>query len=51
MGDRVRHTRFGEGEVTALEEKGGDYQVTVTFDNGSTRRMMASFAKLKKVDI
>lgn len=48
-GDRIRHTKFGEGTVTAIQEKSGDYQVSVAFDNGSTRRMMASFAKLKKL--
>lgn len=48
-GDRVRHTKFGEGEVISLKEKAGDYEVTVEFDSGNTRRMMASFAKLKKL--
>lgn len=48
-GDRVKHTKFGEGEVIALREKSGDYEVTVEFDSGNTRRMMASFAKLKKI--
>lgn len=48
-GDRVKHMKFGEGEVTALVEKSGDYEVTVAFDSGNTRRMMASFAKLTKL--
>lgn len=49
-GDRVKHMRFGEGMVTHLEPSSGDYEVTVAFDNGTTRRMMASFAKLKKIE-
>lgn len=49
-GDRVKHKTFGSGVVTNLEERNGDYQVTVAFDNGNTRKMMASFAKLKKED-
>lgn len=49
-GDRVKHMRFGEGIVTNLEPSSGDYEVTVAFDNGTTRRMMASFAKLKKTE-
>ena len=49
-GDRVKHMRFGEGVVTSLTESGGDYEVAVAFDNGNTRKMMASFAKLKKID-
>lgn len=48
-GDRVKHKTFGEGIVKALEAKGSDYQVTVNFDNGTTRKMMASFAKLTKI--
>lgn len=49
VGDRVKHTKFGEGMVTSLNEKSGDYEVCVRFDSGDTRKMMASFAKLKKV--
>ena len=49
-GDRVKHMRFGEGVVTQLTKKAGDYEVTVAFDNGNTRKMMASFAKLKKTE-
>ncbi len=48
-GDRVKHTRFGEGIVTGLKAASGDYEVTVAFDNGTTRKMIASFAKLKKI--
>lgn len=48
-GDRVKHLRFGEGVVTKLTETAGDYEVTVAFDNGTTRKMIASFAKLKKI--
>ena len=48
-GDRIIHTRFGEGTVKTLNEKSGDYEVCVDFDNGCTRKMMASFAKLKKI--
>ena len=48
-GDRVRHMRFGEGVVQAINPSGADFEVTVAFDNGSTRKMLSSFAKLKKV--
>ena len=49
VGDRVSHTRFGEGTVTDMKEVGSDYQVTVAFENDMNRKMMASFAKLKKI--
>jgi DNA helicase-2/ATP-dependent DNA helicase PcrA len=48
VGDRVIHSRFGEGVVTAMTPSKGDYEVTVAFDNGNTRKMLASFAKLKR---
>jgi DNA helicase-2/ATP-dependent DNA helicase PcrA len=49
QGDRVSHARFGEGVITLLTPSGSDYEVTVAFDNGNTRKMLASFAKLKKL--
>ncbi len=49
VGDRVKHMKFGEGEVKAIIEGGRDYEVTVDFDKAGTKKMFASFAKLKKV--
>lgn len=49
VGDRVAHARFGEGIVKEMKEIKGDYQVTVAFDGDINRKMMASFAKLKKL--
>ena len=49
VGDRVSHIRFGDGEVLEMKDTGGDYQVLVAFENGVNRKMMASFAKLKKI--
>lgn len=49
VGDRVRHMKFGEGEVMAIVEGGRDYEVTVDFDKAGTKKMFASFAKLKKI--
>lgn len=49
VGDRVRHMKFGEGEVTAIVEGGRDFEVTVDFDRVGTKKMFASFAKLKKI--
>ena len=48
-GDRVKHKIFGEGVVKDMISRSDDYQVTVSFDNGTERKMMASFAKLKKI--
>ena len=49
VGDRVRHIKFGDGEVVAVVEGGRDYEVTVDFDKAGTKKMFASFAKLKKI--
>ena len=49
VGDRVSHIKFGEGTVTAIIEGGRDFEVTVNFDTAGTKKMFASFAKLKKV--
>ena len=50
VGDRVSHMKFGPGEVMAIVEGGRDYEVTVDFDKAGTKKMFASFAKLKKID-
>lgn len=49
VGDRVRHIKFGDGEVTSIVSGGRDYEVTVDFDKVGTKKMFASFAKLKKI--
>ncbi|MBR1571902.1 MAG: DNA helicase PcrA [Lachnospiraceae bacterium] len=49
VGDRVRHMRFGEGEVVDINEGGRDYEVTVEFDTAGRKKMFASFAKLQKL--
>ncbi len=49
VGDRVRHIKFGEGTVTAMVAGGKDYEVTVDFDGCGVKKMLAGFAKLKKV--
>ena len=49
VGDRVSHIKFGEGTVTGIIEGGRDFEVTVNFDTAGTKKMFASFAKLKKV--
>lgn len=49
VGDRVRHIKFGDGEVMAIVSGGRDYEVTVDFDKVGTKKMFASFAILKKI--
>ncbi|MCI9532921.1 MAG: DNA helicase PcrA [Lachnospiraceae bacterium] len=49
VGDRVAHMKFGEGVVAQIVEGGRDFEVTVDFDRVGTKKMFATFAKLKKV--
>ena len=48
-GSRVKHDMFGEGVVLSSRDMGGDVLYEVRFDNGQTKKLMATFAKLKKV--
>lgn len=48
-GDRVSHVKFGEGKVMEIKDGGRDFEVTVQFDKAGTKKMFASFAKLKLV--
>ncbi|MQN01837.1 MAG: ATP-dependent DNA helicase PcrA [Lachnospiraceae bacterium] len=49
VGDRVKHTKFGEGTVTEIKDGGRDYQVTVEFDTAGRKKMFAGFARLEKI--
>lgn len=49
VGDRVLHTKFGEGTVLAIEKGPRDYKVTVLFDEYGRKAMYAAFAKLQKL--
>lgn len=49
IGDTVQHVKFGIGIVTNINSGGKDYEVTVDFSNFGTKKMLASFAKLKKL--
>jgi DNA helicase-2/ATP-dependent DNA helicase PcrA len=50
VGDTVTHTKFGTGTVLSLEEGKKDYAVTVEFESAGKKKMMATFAKLKKTE-
>ncbi len=47
-GDRVRHTTFGAGTVLSVRSMGGDVLYEIEFDKVGTKKLMASFARLKK---
>lgn len=47
-GDRVVHTVFGEGEVLSVRSMGADTLYEVMFDKVGTKKLMATYAKLRK---
>ena len=48
-GRRVMHDMFGAGEIISSRDMGGDVLYEVRFDNGQTKKLMATYAKLKKI--
>ncbi len=48
VGDKVRHIKFGVGTVTNIVNGGKDFEVTVLFDSYGVKKLLASFANLKK---
>ncbi|MCH5212340.1 MAG: UvrD-helicase domain-containing protein [Oscillospiraceae bacterium] len=48
-GDRVRHRKFGDGTVVQAQPFGKDAILLIDFDTVGTKRLMAAFAKLKKI--
>ena len=49
-GTRVRHSIFGEGTVKTMRDMGGDVLYEVEFDTVGTKKLMATFAKLERID-
>ncbi len=47
-GDIVTHRTFGRGEIISARNMGGDVMYEIIFDNVGTKKLMASFARLKK---
>lgn len=48
-GERVSHKVFGEGMVLSTVPAGNDVLIEIAFDKVGTKKLMANFAKLKKI--
>ncbi len=48
-GDRVAHATFGEGEILSVKPMGADKLIEVMFDTVGTKKLMGTYAKLKKL--
>lgn len=49
VGDRVRHMTFGEGEIISVKPMGADTLYEIMFDSVGMKKLMATYARLKKV--
>ncbi len=50
VGTKVRHDRFGEGEVTAIEGEGGNAKATVSFAHFGQKQLLLKFARLAIIE-
>ncbi len=48
-GDQVEHKVFGKGMVLSVTPMGNDHLVEAAFENVGTKKIMAKFARLKKL--
>jgi DNA helicase-2/ATP-dependent DNA helicase PcrA len=48
-GDRVQHTTWGEGVIKKTSGQGPGMLVTVRFNGGTVKTLMAEYAKLEKI--
>ncbi len=49
-GDRVSHITFGEGEILSVKPMGADILYEISFEKVGTKKLMATYAKLKKIN-
>ena len=50
VGDKVSHKVFGEGMVLKTTKMGNDTMLEIAFDSVGTKKIMANFAKIEKVN-
>ncbi len=49
VGTRVTHALFGNGTILTAKPAGGDILYEIAFDSGETKRLMATYAKLREI--
>lgn len=49
VGDTIEHSKFGRGKVISIESGERDYMVSVKFEQAGLKKMLAGFARLKKI--
>ena len=49
VGDTVQHMSFGKGEIISVKKMGSDILYEIVFEKVGTKKLMATYAKLKKI--
>lgn len=49
VGERVKHNVFGEGTILSVSKMANDAMLEVGFDKVGTKKLMANYAKIKKL--
>ena len=49
VGDKVEHSVFGNGVVNKVTPMSNDFLLEIEFESGITKKIMANFARLKKL--
>ena len=50
LGDKVFHSKFGEGVVVQAEGSGKDSMLSIAFPNSGIKKLMAMYAPIKKIN-
>jgi DNA helicase-2/ATP-dependent DNA helicase PcrA len=48
-GEKVSHSIFGEGVIVSVKPMANDSMLEIAFDKVGTKKIMANYAKLKKL--
>ena len=48
-GEKVQHNIFGEGTILSVKKMANDAMLEIAFEKVGTKKIMANYAKLKKI--
>ena len=50
VGEKVAHSIFGEGTILSVKPMSNDSMLEIAFEKVGTKKIMANYAKLRKLD-
>jgi DNA helicase-2/ATP-dependent DNA helicase PcrA len=48
-GDRIRHTKFGDGQVIGIKPTSNDKEIIIAFEGSGVKKLLLSMAPLEKI--